>query len=238
MTNPTANTSAISSRPPTPSQSAATNDRRGREHVEPHVALRPQRVHDAADRVVERPQDRAAAHGRLPRRVGPGREQYALPRLHDRGVLVGDVVVAEQVQHAVHEQQVELRFDRRAELGGLLLRRPPGEMTTSPMAIGSSESTGVGSSHPNDSTSVGPAMPRNASFRRAISSRSTIATESSTASGASSILRTKLARRSNASSASGSGSLCETDPDKHVRSRPLGFVGIGDACVALARRAS
>ena len=73
------------------------------------------------------------------------------------------MVVAEQVQHAVHDEQRELVVASAGVLGGVAPRATAGQTTMSPTqpAVASTPTTSDHStpSIGNDSTSVGPSTP-------------------------------------------------------------------------------
>ena len=89
------------------------------------------------------------------------------------------VVVAEQVQHSVHEQEIELLLDGVPVLFGLGLGDFGRDHDVAEVTGSSGSLTAHRSSHSNDSTSVGPSLPRYRSLSSLISARSTRAIESS-----------------------------------------------------------
>ncbi len=167
--------------------------------MDPHVALGAQRPDHALDRVVEAPEDGAATLGHGGLLSGdPGGQERLLPCLHRRGVVVALVVVAEQVQHAVDKQEVQLLFDGVTEFLGLTLRNlwRYHDIAQGDGLVRSDDRTRIvtGKREHIGRTRLAAI----AALRSVISSSPTMAIDSSTASGASSRSEPNAATRSKA----------------------------------------
>ena len=153
-----------------------------------------------------------------------------------RVVLRLGVVVAEQVQHAVDDEQRELVVEVAPACSSAWLSATAGQTTTSPITIGGSSTrralrdrarprraarplATTSSSIGNASTSVGPSPSRKRSLRSVIVCRSTKSTEISASGGTRSSASTSSASRTQRSTSTGDVALLVGAEDPHGRSR-------------------